>query len=41
MYTAGVTTQASNAGPAQVLIELLTSADARDLRSHAGFIGGS
>jgi molybdate transport system substrate-binding protein len=41
MYTAGVTTQASNAGPAQVLIELLTSADARDLRGHAGFIGGS
>ena len=41
MYTAGVNTQAANAGPAQVLIELLTSADARDLRSHAGFIGGS
>jgi molybdate transport system substrate-binding protein len=38
MYTAGVTTQAANAGPAQVLIELLTSADAQDLRSHAGFI---
>jgi molybdate transport system substrate-binding protein len=40
MYTVGVTTQASNAGLAQVLIELLTSADARDLRSRAGFVSG-
>jgi molybdate transport system substrate-binding protein len=38
MYTAGVTTQAPNAAAAQALIERLISADARDLRSHAGFI---
>jgi molybdate transport system substrate-binding protein len=41
MYTAGVTTQAANAAAAQTLIELLISADARGLRSRAGFIGGS
>jgi molybdate transport system substrate-binding protein len=41
MYTAGVTTQASSAGPAQVLIELLIGADARDLRSRAGFISSA
>jgi len=36
-YTAGVTTQAVNARQAQALIELLTSADARELRNRAGF----
>jgi molybdate transport system substrate-binding protein len=41
MYTAGVTTQAGNAGAAQTLIELLVGADVRDLRTRAGFIGGS
>jgi molybdate transport system substrate-binding protein len=38
MYTAGVTTQAVNARQAQALIELLTSADARELRTRAGFL---
>jgi molybdate transport system substrate-binding protein len=41
IYTAGVTAQAANAGAAQTLIELLVGADARDLRTRAGFIGGS
>ena len=41
MYTAGVNTQAANAAAAQTLIELLISADARGLRSRAGFIGGT
>jgi molybdate transport system substrate-binding protein len=41
MYTAGVTTHAGNAGAAQTLIELLVGADVRDLRTRAGFIGGS
>ena len=41
MYTAGVTTHAANAGPAQALIDLLTSADAQAARTRAGFIGGS
>jgi molybdate transport system substrate-binding protein len=38
MYTAGVTTQATNAAQAQALIELLTSADAREPRTRAGFL---
>ena len=38
MYTAGVTTQATNARQAQALIELLTSADAREPRTRAGFL---
>jgi len=37
MYTAGVTTQAANAKQAQVLIDLLTSADAHEVRARAGF----
>jgi molybdate transport system substrate-binding protein len=37
MYTAGVTTQAANAKQAEVLIDLLTSADQRALRGRAGF----
>jgi molybdate transport system substrate-binding protein len=41
MYTAGVTAQAANAEAARTLIELLIGADARDLRSRAGFIGGA
>jgi molybdate transport system substrate-binding protein len=40
MYTAGVTTHAANAGPAQALIDLLTSAGAQAARTRAGFIGG-
>jgi molybdate transport system substrate-binding protein len=39
MYTAAVTTSALSPKPAQILIELLTNADARNLRSRAGFIG--
>jgi molybdate transport system substrate-binding protein len=39
MYTAAVTAQAANAGPAQALIELLTRADAQTARSQAGFVG--
>ena len=38
MYTAGVTTRAAHAEQAQALIELLTSADARDARARAGFL---
>jgi molybdate transport system substrate-binding protein len=38
-YTAGITANAVNAGAAQTLIELLIGAEARDLRSRAGFIG--
>ena len=37
MYTAGMTTQAANAKQAKLLIDLLTSADQRALRSRAGF----
>jgi molybdate transport system substrate-binding protein len=37
MYTAGVTTSAAHASAAQALIDLLTSAEARELRAHAGF----
>jgi len=39
MYTAAVTTRAVAAPQAQRLIELLTAAEARDLRSRAGFVG--
>ncbi|HWZ37864.1 MAG TPA: substrate-binding domain-containing protein [Bradyrhizobium sp.] len=38
MYTAGVTTRAARASEAQALIELLTSADAREQRARAGFL---
>ena len=37
MYTAGVTASAAHAGEAQVLIDLLTSADTREARVRAGF----
>jgi molybdate transport system substrate-binding protein len=40
MYTAAVTTNAANADAARVLIDLLIGADARELRSRAGFIRG-
>jgi molybdate transport system substrate-binding protein len=40
MYTAAITTHAANVGPAQVLIDLLTSAEARDKRRQAGFVNG-
>jgi molybdate transport system substrate-binding protein len=36
-YTAGVTTRAAHASEAQALIELLTSAEAREQRARAGF----
>jgi molybdate transport system substrate-binding protein len=39
MYTAGVTVQSVHAKAAQVLIELLTAAEAAALRSKAGFLG--
>jgi molybdate transport system substrate-binding protein len=38
MYTAGVTTQALSVAPAQALIDLLTSADQREMRERAGFL---
>jgi molybdate transport system substrate-binding protein len=38
MYTAAVTTQAANAAAAQVLIELLTGANAAERRTMAGFV---
>jgi molybdate transport system substrate-binding protein len=38
MYTAALATQAANAGPARVLIDLLTDADQRELRERAGFL---
>ncbi|MFL6820929.1 MAG: molybdate ABC transporter substrate-binding protein [Bradyrhizobium sp.] len=38
MYTAGVTTQALEAAAAQALLELLTGADARQMRRRAGFV---
>jgi molybdate transport system substrate-binding protein len=38
MYTAAVTTRAAHATQAQVLIDLLTSSDHQELRSHAGFV---
>jgi molybdate transport system substrate-binding protein len=39
MYTAAITVQTANAGPAQALIDILTSADAQAARSKAGFVG--
>jgi molybdate transport system substrate-binding protein len=39
MYTAAITANAALPKQAQILIELLTSADARALRSRAGFAG--
>jgi molybdate transport system substrate-binding protein len=39
MYTAGITANAALPKQAQTLIELLTRADARELRSRAGFAG--
>jgi len=41
MYTAAVTTRAVATHQAQRLIELLTAADARELRNRAGFVSGS
>ena len=38
MYMAGVTTRAANPRHARVLIDLLTNADQRELRSRAGFL---
>jgi molybdate transport system substrate-binding protein len=38
MYTSALTTWAANATQAQVLIDLLTDADLRDLRERAGFL---
>ena len=38
MYTAAVATRAAAVSEAKRLIALLTSPDARDLRSHAGFV---
>lgn len=40
-YTAGVTTRAAHAAHAHELIELLTSADHRELRRRAGFVSAS
>jgi molybdate transport system substrate-binding protein len=40
MYTAAVTTRATNARQAQSLIGLLTATDQRALRERAGFLGG-
>jgi hypothetical protein len=40
MYTAAVAAHAANSGPARILIDLLTSTDARDKRSQAGFVSG-
>jgi molybdate transport system substrate-binding protein len=40
MYTAVVTTHATSAQQAQRLIDLLTAADAQELRRRAGFVGG-
>jgi molybdate transport system substrate-binding protein len=37
-YTAAVTTSAAHAGEAQMLIKLLTCADAREQRARAGFL---
>jgi molybdate transport system substrate-binding protein len=41
MYTAAVATHAANADAARVLIDLLASVGARELRSRAGFISGA
>jgi molybdate transport system substrate-binding protein len=40
MYTAAVTTHATSAQQAQRLIDLLTAADALELRKSAGFVSG-
>ena len=40
MYTAAVTTHATSAQQAQRLIDLLTAADAQELRKSAGFVSG-
>jgi molybdate transport system substrate-binding protein len=40
MYTAAVATHATSPQPAQRLIDLLTSADARERRTSAGFVSG-
>jgi molybdate transport system substrate-binding protein len=37
-YTAGITTRAAHAREAQALIDLLTSAEAKDARARAGFL---
>jgi molybdate transport system substrate-binding protein len=41
MYTAAVTMKAARARQAQALIDLLTSADHRDFRIRAGFVGSA
>jgi molybdate transport system substrate-binding protein len=41
MYTAAVTTGTAAAQQAQSLIDLLTAADANELRNHAGFVSRS
>jgi molybdate transport system substrate-binding protein len=41
MYTAAVTTRATNARQAQSLIGLLTATDQRALRERAGFLRGN
>jgi molybdate transport system substrate-binding protein len=38
VYTAAVTARAAAAQQAQVLIDLLTDADQRELRTRAGFL---
>jgi molybdate transport system substrate-binding protein len=38
-YTAAVTTSAASPNQAQILIELLTNTDSKELRSRAGFVG--
>jgi molybdate transport system substrate-binding protein len=38
MYTAAVTTRAANAGPAQLLIDLLANTDSEHARAQAGFV---
>jgi molybdate transport system substrate-binding protein len=40
VYTAAVTTRAANGRQAQILIDLLTGSDQRELRSRAGFLSG-
>ena len=39
MYTAGITTSAASPHQAQILIELLTKTESRELRGRAGFVG--
>jgi ABC-type molybdate transport system substrate-binding protein len=38
VYTAAVTTRAANTSQAQDLIDLLSSADQREMRQRAGFL---